>query len=152
MGRTTSAMPGLDIAEQRAWQNFLDSALRVYATLNRSLVDEHHLTLNDVRFPRGRIEDWATLAVANALTGHDVDARSAWFVALALTGDLQHLCDAAVRAEASHGERVRPSVQALLQRARSSAAYGRCEVAAAPKESRAKAQAKPAPRPRRTIP
>jgi len=112
----------------------------------------HALTLNDVRFPRGRIEDWATLAVANALTGHDVDARNAWFVALALTGDLQHLCDAAVRAEASHGERVRPSVQALLQRARSSAAYGRCEVAAAPKESRAKAQAKPAPRPRRTIP
>ena len=49
VGRTTSAMPGLDIAEQRAWQNFLDSALRVYATLNRSLVDEHHLTLNDVR-------------------------------------------------------------------------------------------------------
>jgi len=42
-------MPGLDIAEQRSWQNFLDSALRLYATLNRSLVDEHHLTLNDVR-------------------------------------------------------------------------------------------------------
>jgi len=112
----------------------------------------HALTLNDVRFPRGRIEDWATLAVANALTGHDVDARNAWFVALALTGDLQHLCDAAVRAEASHGERVRPSVQALLQRARSSAAYGRCEVAAAPKESRVKPQTKPAQRPRRTIP
>lgn len=48
-GRTASDMPGLDIAEQRSWQNFLDSALRLYATLNRSLVDEHHLTLNDVR-------------------------------------------------------------------------------------------------------
>ncbi|WP_319452598.1 MULTISPECIES: MarR family winged helix-turn-helix transcriptional regulator [unclassified Mycobacterium] len=48
-GRTASAMPGLDVAEQRAWQNFLDAALRVYATLNRSLVDQHHLTLNDVR-------------------------------------------------------------------------------------------------------
>ena len=48
-GRTASDMPGLDIAEQRSWQNFLDSALRMYATLNRSLVDEHHLTLNDVR-------------------------------------------------------------------------------------------------------
>jgi len=46
---TTSAMPGLDLAEQRAWQHFLESALRVYATLNRALVDEHHLTLNDVR-------------------------------------------------------------------------------------------------------
>lgn len=48
-GRTASAMPGLDIAEQRAWQNFLDSALRLYATLNKALVEEHRLTLNDVR-------------------------------------------------------------------------------------------------------
>jgi DNA-binding MarR family transcriptional regulator len=48
-GRTESEMPGLDIAEQRSWQNFLDSALRLYATLNKSLVEEHHLTLNDVR-------------------------------------------------------------------------------------------------------
>src|SRR4030088_1670283 len=48
-GRTASDLPGLDIAEQRSWQNFLDSALRIYATLNRSLVDAHHLTLNDVR-------------------------------------------------------------------------------------------------------
>jgi DNA-binding MarR family transcriptional regulator len=42
-------MPGLDFAEQRSWQNYLDSALGVYAALNRSLVDSHHLTLNDVR-------------------------------------------------------------------------------------------------------
>ncbi|GJF09620.1 MarR family transcriptional regulator [Mycolicibacterium cyprinidarum] len=48
-GRTASDTPGLDIAEQRAWHNFLDAALRMYATMNRSLVDEHHLTLNDVR-------------------------------------------------------------------------------------------------------
>ncbi|MDZ4267387.1 MAG: MarR family transcriptional regulator [Mycobacterium sp.] len=48
-GRTASDTPGLDIAEQRAWQNFLDAALRLYATMNRSLVDEHRLTLNDVR-------------------------------------------------------------------------------------------------------
>ena len=48
-GRTAGDMPGLDIAEQRSWQNFLDSALRMYATLNRALVEAHHLTLNDVR-------------------------------------------------------------------------------------------------------
>ena len=48
-GRTASRMPGLDYAEQRSWQNFLDSALGVYAALNRSLVDAHQLTLNDVR-------------------------------------------------------------------------------------------------------
>ncbi|WP_422743969.1 MarR family winged helix-turn-helix transcriptional regulator [Mycobacterium sp. WMMD1722] len=48
-GRTASDMPGLDIAEQRSWQNFLDAALRLHATLNKSLVDGHQLSLNDVR-------------------------------------------------------------------------------------------------------
>ncbi len=48
-GRTAGELPGLDIAEQRSWQNFLDSALRMQATLNRALVEAHHLTLNDVR-------------------------------------------------------------------------------------------------------
>jgi DNA-binding MarR family transcriptional regulator len=48
-GRTASRMPSLDFAEQRSWQNYLDSALGVYAALNRSLVDAHQLTLNDVR-------------------------------------------------------------------------------------------------------
>jgi DNA-binding MarR family transcriptional regulator len=42
-------MPGVDIAEQRSWQNFLDSALRLYATLNRMLGETHGLSLNDVR-------------------------------------------------------------------------------------------------------
>jgi DNA-binding MarR family transcriptional regulator len=48
-GRTASAMPGLDIAEQRAWENFLDAALRVYGSLNRTLSEEFSLTLVDVR-------------------------------------------------------------------------------------------------------
>jgi DNA-binding MarR family transcriptional regulator len=48
-GRTASDMPGLDIAEERSWQNFLDAALRLYGTLNRVLVEEHKLTLVDVR-------------------------------------------------------------------------------------------------------
>lgn len=42
-------MPGLDIAEERSWQNFLEAALRLYATLNRRLTDDHRLTLVDVR-------------------------------------------------------------------------------------------------------
>ncbi len=42
-------MPGLDIAEQKSWQNFLDAALRLYGTLNRTLVDQHKLSLVDVR-------------------------------------------------------------------------------------------------------
>jgi hypothetical protein len=98
----------------------------------------HALTLKDDRFPTGRIEDWTTLAIAAALTGRERDARNAWFVSMALTGDLQRQCDAAVHARATYGERVRPSVQAMLQRARSSAAYGRCEIPqAAPAEKRA---------------
>lgn len=48
-GRTASELPGLDIAEQRAWENFLDAALRVYGTLNRSLAEKHKLALVDVR-------------------------------------------------------------------------------------------------------
>jgi hypothetical protein len=89
----------------------------------------HALTLNDPRFPGGRIEDWTTLAIASALVGRDADARNAWYVTIALASDLQRQCDAALRARASYGERVRASVQAMLLRARSSAAYGRCEVA-----------------------
>jgi DNA-binding MarR family transcriptional regulator len=49
VGRTASDMPGLDIAEQHSWQNFLEAALRVHATLNRGLTEAHHLTLVDVR-------------------------------------------------------------------------------------------------------
>lgn len=48
-GRTESDMPGLDIAEQRSWQNYLDAALRIHSTLNRGLTEEHNLTLSDVR-------------------------------------------------------------------------------------------------------
>lgn len=48
-GRTASEMPGLDIAEQRSWQNFLDAALRLYGTLNRALSEKHKLSLVDVR-------------------------------------------------------------------------------------------------------
>ena len=42
-------MPGLDIAELRSWQNFLEAALRMSATLNRELMRAHRLTLVDVR-------------------------------------------------------------------------------------------------------
>lgn len=48
-GRTPGDMPGLDIAEQKSWQNFLDCGLRLYATLNRRLIDAHKLSLFEVR-------------------------------------------------------------------------------------------------------
>ena len=100
----------------------------------------HSLVLNDPRFPSGRIADWTAFAVASALTGREADARNAWFASMALANDLQQQCDNAVRAEAIYGERLRPSVQAMLQRARSSAAYGRCEAALSPQPARAKRQ------------
>ncbi|MEO8312631.1 MAG: hypothetical protein ABI520_15795 [Caldimonas sp.] len=101
----------------------------------------YSLTLNDPRFPTGRIEDWTALAVASALTGHEAAARNAWFASMALASDLQHQCSNAVRTEAVFGEKLRPSVRAMLQRARSSAAYGRCEAALAPQPARAKSRA-----------
>src|SRR6478735_7255341 len=42
-------MPVPYSSEPRSWQNFLESALRMYSTLNRTLVEAHNLTLNDVR-------------------------------------------------------------------------------------------------------
>lgn len=48
-GRAASAMPGLDVAEQRAWESFLDAALRVSGSLNRDLSEAHQLSLLDVR-------------------------------------------------------------------------------------------------------
>ncbi len=48
-GRSASAVPGLDLAEMRSWQNFLEAALRMSAMLNRGLVESHNLTLVDVR-------------------------------------------------------------------------------------------------------
>ncbi len=88
----------------------------------------HALTLKDDRFPVGRVEDWTTLAIANALTGHEVDARNAWFVTMAVSNDLERHCKAAVRAQALYGDRLRSSVQAMLERARSSPGYSRCGV------------------------
>lgn len=48
-GRTASELPGLDIAEERSWQNFLEASLRLYGTLNKKLSEQHKLSLVDVR-------------------------------------------------------------------------------------------------------
>lgn len=59
--RTASDMPGMDIAEQKSWQNYLNAALRMYAALNIQMLEKHKLPLGDVRllhvlnnFPDGR--------------------------------------------------------------------------------------------------
>src|ERR1700730_7479403 len=48
-GRSASEVPGLDLAEMRSWQAFLEAALRMSAMLNRGLIESHRLTLVDVR-------------------------------------------------------------------------------------------------------
>lgn len=87
----------------------------------------YSLSLHDARNPAGRIEDWATLAIASALSGRDRDARNAWFVSLALAPQPERQCRAAINAYAMHGERLRPSVEAMLYRAYAS---GRAEGSA----------------------
>lgn len=47
--RTASDLPGLDIAEQKSWQNYLTAGLRLWATLDRHLADAHQLSLVDIQ-------------------------------------------------------------------------------------------------------
>ena len=77
----------------------------------------HALTLHDWKHPAGRIEDWNTLAIASALSGHERDARNAWLVALALAGDAERQCRAGLDAYAAYGEPLRLPVEAMLYRA-----------------------------------
>ena len=88
----------------------------------------HALTTPHARHPQGRLDDWTTLAIASALTGRERDARHAWYVTLALAPNTDRLCRIAVNAYVRHGERVRPSIDALLQRAEAS---GRASASAA---------------------
>jgi hypothetical protein len=53
-------------------------------------------------------------------------------VTVAVSNDLERHCKAAVRAQAIYGEKLRSSVQAMLERARGSPGYSRCAVQAEP--------------------
>ena len=81
----------------------------------------HALTLRGARNPEGRIEDWATLAIASALSGRERDARNAFLVTLALAPNLERQCKAALDVVALYGERLRAPVEAMLQSAQASA-------------------------------
>ena len=74
----------------------------------------HALTLHGSRFPQGRIEDWATLAIASALAGRERDASNAFLVSLALAPNLERHCRAALDAFAIYGERLRVPVETML--------------------------------------
>lgn len=77
------------------------------------------LITRDRKYPTGRIEDWAALAIASALSGRDLDARNAWFVTIALAPSLEQQCRAAINAYALYGERLRSPVEAMLYRVHS---------------------------------
>jgi hypothetical protein len=95
--------------KQRPAQTEVARQLAIYAL---SLQDNQHMG--------GRIEDWTTLAIASALSGHDRDARNAWFVSLALAPQLERQCRVAINAYAVYGEPLRAPVEAMLYRAHSS--------------------------------
>lgn len=47
--RTASDLPGLDLAEQKSWQSFVEASLRLNAAVSRWLADAHDLSAMDLR-------------------------------------------------------------------------------------------------------
>ena len=76
------------------------------------------IALRGSLFHTARAEDWHTFAVASALGGREVDATNALFVTLALAGDAERGCTAALTALAGYGERLLRPVEALFYRVR----------------------------------
>ena len=80
----------------------------------------HALTIHGARYPYGRSDDWATLAIASALSGRALDARNALLVSLAFAPDLDRQCRAALNTYATYGSLMRAPVEAMLAKARAS--------------------------------
>jgi hypothetical protein len=78
------------------------------------------LMLHGTRFPHGRTEDWTTLAIANALTGRDRDARNALLVSLAVAPNLERQCRVSIDIYSMYGERLRAPAEAALYSAKAS--------------------------------
>ena len=118
MTRAFAANPlDADVAGDLAALRLRSSSTQAAAARQLAL---HALTTPHARHPQGRLDDWTTLAIANALTGRERDARHAWYVTLTLSPDADRLCRIALHAYVRHGERLRPSIDALLQRAEAS--------------------------------
>ncbi len=80
----------------------------------------HALAVHGARYPEGRIEDWATLAIASALAGRERDAKNAFLVVLSLAPNIERQCKAALDVYALYGERLRAPVEAMLHSANAS--------------------------------
>ncbi len=77
------------------------------------------LTARCPQYASARIEDWNTFAVASALSGREADATRALFVTLALAGNGEARCVAALNALSSYGAPMRGPVEAMFYRMRS---------------------------------
>ncbi|HSW04947.1 hypothetical protein, partial [Aquabacterium sp.] len=99
-----------EITGDLAWLRLRGQALQADGARQLAL---HALTLPHARHPYGRVDDWTTLAIASALTGRQRDAGNAWLVAAALTSNFDQLCRTAGQAYGRHGDRLRPSIDAL---------------------------------------
>ena len=104
-----------EVAGNLAFYRMRQSPPQVEAARQLSL---HSLALPDPRYPAGRIEDWINLAITSALLGREADARRAWTIALALTDDVERVRTAGIKARRLYGDRLRPSVEAMLWRSR----------------------------------
>jgi hypothetical protein len=80
----------------------------------------HALALHGPRFPRGRDQDWTTLAIASALSGRDLDARNALLVSLAVASNVDLQCRAAIDAYSTFGDRLRGAVESVVYNAHAS--------------------------------
>jgi serine/threonine protein kinase len=74
------------------------------------------LTARGPQYRATRMEDWNTFAVASALGGREADAKNALYVMLALAGNVEPTCVAALNALENYGERLRGPVEAVLYR------------------------------------
>jgi predicted Zn-dependent protease len=76
----------------------------------------HAMALSSARLLAPRVQDWNTLAVANALMGREDDAAHALFVTAAIANNLGVSCRAALNAAAHYGDRMRVPVESMLLR------------------------------------
>ena len=76
----------------------------------------HAMALTSAQFLAPRVQDWTTFAVSSALMGREQDAVNGLFVAAAIGNNLGATCRAALAAAATHGDRMRAPVEALMQR------------------------------------
>lgn len=82
----------------------------------------HAIALRPAQMRTPLADDWNTLAIASALIGREADATHAFYVAVALSRDLDRNCRAALGAVERHGDVMVGPVQAMMLRIRQ---YGR---------------------------